>query len=378
MAVFKNLNVEAMAERPSDQAQKGKYSIVNLALLRPSYRHIALGSLAPTMVEWQNPSVIEYNFFLYDQMAVFLLGFYGWQFLLALHLDWALLVRKQPFKWPHLPYLLSRYMMLSALLFLTFSAKIKTRIDCNAAYKSFATIGSAASFFSSFNICVRPLLIWKESIYVVITLLLATAGHMCLVILQGIKSVTAYWNPDAGSCVVVHSDNHMMAAFYMYTVLIDLLILVLTVHGLMRGARPSHSWLVSALCIQGIGYVVVTCLINIPTVVFAWLNLNPVMNVFFSLPAATLGVVASSAAAISLLEHGAGHESPATPTDPDDPIWLHKNGHSDSSQSTGDTVHLSTHIVITASALYRLDSSELDDDELCTKGASGSGEQSVP
>lgn len=30
------------------------------------------------MVHWEDPGVIEYVFFLYEQIAVFLLGFYGW------------------------------------------------------------------------------------------------------------------------------------------------------------------------------------------------------------------------------------------------------------------------------------------------------------
>ncbi len=29
------------------------------------------------MVDWQDPAVVAYNFYLYEQIAVFLLGFYG-------------------------------------------------------------------------------------------------------------------------------------------------------------------------------------------------------------------------------------------------------------------------------------------------------------
>ncbi len=88
------------------------------------------------MVHWQDPEVIVYVFFIYEQIAVFLLGFYGCApfFLLrymkvtsflaqdpvlwSTYIEWELITRKRAFRVVHIPWLLARYVMLSALLFL--------------------------------------------------------------------------------------------------------------------------------------------------------------------------------------------------------------------------------------------------------------------
>jgi len=48
--------------------------------------------------------------------------------------------------------------------------------------------------------------------------------------------------------------------------------------------------------------LITTLFVNVPVVVFAWIELNAVMDIFYSVPATTISVIVSSAAFIELIE----------------------------------------------------------------------------
>ncbi|KAI0666493.1 hypothetical protein C8Q78DRAFT_454235 [Trametes maxima] len=255
------------------------------------------------MVDWEDPEVIVYTFFLYEQIAVFLLGFYGTQFLRSLRIEWELITKKRAFK-PvvHFPWLLARYVMLSALLFFVITGRSKSRIACDAAYRTFASLGSGAAMLASLTLCTRPVaILWmlKEFISVAVLAVIGL-GQFFFVVLQGILTVRARWDSHTSSCEVFRSNSTVLGIFYLYTFLYDILILAMTIYAVHRvrtegAAHGGRRWRVGdALCVQGIWYVAATCVVNVPVTVLALLNLNPAMNVLLSLPAVTISVIASS------------------------------------------------------------------------------------
>ncbi|KAI0643985.1 hypothetical protein C8Q79DRAFT_913560 [Trametes meyenii] len=253
------------------------------------------------MVDWEDPEVIVYTFFLYEQIAVFLLGFYGTQFLRSLRIEWELITKKRAFK-PvvHFPWLLARYVMLSALLFFVITGRSKSRIACDAAYRTFASLGSGAAMLASLTLCTRPVaILWmlKEFISVAVLAVIGL-GQCFFVILQGVLTVRARWDSHTSSCEVFRSNSTVLGIFYLYTFLYDVLILAMTIYAVHRvhteGAAHGRRWRVGdALCVQGIWYVAATCAVNVPVTVLALLNLNAAMNVLLSLPAVTIRHVSS-------------------------------------------------------------------------------------
>ncbi|KAI0646782.1 hypothetical protein C8Q79DRAFT_956442 [Trametes meyenii] len=252
------------------------------------------------MVVWTDPVVVAFCGFLYNQNAVFLLGLFGNHFVTRLDIEWALITRKRRFTLVLIPYLFGRYSILTTLLFFVISSRFEHKISCDIAYKTLAVLGSSASYCSTLNLGIRSYIIWRDMNRIVVWLLsLACVAHAALVAVQGARSVTAAWNADAGSCMVVHSSNITMFIFYLYTMLMDFTILVLTVCGLWR-KRALHSDIGTTLSEQCLWYCAATFLVNIPAVVLPILNLNPVMNVIASMPATTVSVIMSSAAVLSL------------------------------------------------------------------------------
>ena len=95
------------------------------------------------MVDWKDPNLIAYIFFLYEQITVVLVGFYGCvclritslfaadrsvagissrdarsHFVNTFYVELELIQRKRAFRLVHIPFLLARYITLTALLFL--------------------------------------------------------------------------------------------------------------------------------------------------------------------------------------------------------------------------------------------------------------------
>ncbi|KAI0748919.1 hypothetical protein C8Q74DRAFT_1212368 [Fomes fomentarius] len=244
------------------------------------------------MVDWQDPAVVAYTFFLYEQIAVFLLGFYGTAFVYSLNIEWELITRRRAFRPVHALYLLARYTTLSALLFFVITRRVKTKIACDFAYRTFASLGSLAGMLASLILGSRPAAIfWTLRSYVPLALLGVLAlGQGFLVTYQGVATVHAMWDEEQSTCVLYKWDNTILAIFYLYTFLYDVAILLLTLYAVRRVHREQmhKRWGVGdILCIQGIGYVVVTCLVNVPVAVLAFLDLNAGMDVLLSQPAMT-------------------------------------------------------------------------------------------
>ncbi|KAI0746260.1 hypothetical protein C8Q80DRAFT_1271180 [Daedaleopsis nitida] len=244
------------------------------------------------MVNWQDPDVIVYCFFLYEQIAVFMLGFYGTQFLNTLSIDLELLTRRRAFRPVHAPYLLARYITLAALLFFVVTGRVRNRISCDPAYRIFASLGCFAASLASLLLGSRPATIfWTLKIRAPLFLLLVLGlGQLCLAILQGSTAIRATWSDEQAMCVVYQWDPRALAAFYVYTFGYDVVILLMTlyaVHGVQQQQHRKRWGLGDILCIQGIGYVVATCVANLPIAVLAFLDLNPGMGVLLSLPAMT-------------------------------------------------------------------------------------------
>ncbi|KAH9857799.1 hypothetical protein C2E23DRAFT_805729 [Lenzites betulinus] len=252
------------------------------------------------MVNWQDPVVVTFCAFLYNQNAVFLLGFFGTHFITRTTIEWSLLTKRRHFSPALIPYLFGRYAILVTLLFFVVSNHFTNKISCDVAYKTLAVLGSSASFCSTLNLGLRSYIIWRDMNRIVVWLLsIGCIGHAALVAVQGVNSIASQWDPLTDSCIVVHSSDVTMFVFYMYTMLMDLVILVLTICGLWRKAALK-SKIGTALSEQCLWYCAGTFLINIPAAVFAILDMNVIMNVIFSMPATTVSVIMSSEAVLSL------------------------------------------------------------------------------
>ncbi|KAG1727556.1 uncharacterized protein EDB91DRAFT_889950 [Suillus paluster] len=213
-----------------------------------------------------------------------------WEYARSWQVELALIRRRIPPRWPLLPYITGRILLLTSMVMICWlSSPTSQNVDCHSAFLVFSFAGNAAIGCSSLNLMVRPFMIWRTFSYVRIFVVLATIGHW--VFLLRVMFAFSVMNVN-GSCGFMIIDHTVMTALFIYTMCYDMLALALTIIGLRN--TPSSNAIWKTLHKQGIIYVSVTCLANIFPIVISSLNLNVVMNVVFAMPASVISTIASS------------------------------------------------------------------------------------
>ena len=91
--------------------------------------------------------------------------------------------------------------------------------------------------------------VWSQNRYIVIFLVLVILGHWSL-ILQGAQ-LTATWVPGSG-CAIIKTNNTVLAATFIYSMVFDLIVMILNLIKLW--GRQKRSQLVSVLFKDGVIY----------------------------------------------------------------------------------------------------------------------------
>lgn len=263
-------------------------------------------------VDWHSPEVVNITGFVFGQVSVVLTGMYLWELVLTFSFEWQLLVTfKKKWCWPYVPYLLARYSLLTVLIALITIARITTPVNCAVIFPAVTTIGLVASTCSSVNLMLRTLVLWQLrrkllveksfrwflSTAVIICLIAGAIGQLGYSLFIGMTIVTAYWSPEARSCVYVYHDNARMASVFIYNVVFDFIIMVLAFYRIFRDQLDESDGLMgtitSTMKKQGAWYFVLTFVVNVPAVIFIHMNLNDAMNSMFAPLATTVSVILS-------------------------------------------------------------------------------------
>ncbi|OAX34934.1 hypothetical protein K503DRAFT_774022 [Rhizopogon vinicolor AM-OR11-026] len=250
------------------------------------------------MVNWSDPNVMSLCSSVSAQVNFVCLGVYIWEYAQSSEVELALIRRRMPPRWPLLPYISGRIFLLMAIFMICWLGTASSpNVDCHSAFLIFAFVANGAIGCSSLNLMLRPFIIWRGWRCIRIFLVLATVGHW--VFLLRVMFEFNIMHVD-GSCGFMIIDHTQMTSLFIYTMCYDILALALTIIGLRNTRSSNVIW--RTLRIQGISYVVVTCLANVVPAILSSLNLNTVMNVAFAIPSSLISTIASSRIVLSFLD----------------------------------------------------------------------------
>ncbi|KDQ51833.1 hypothetical protein JAAARDRAFT_73331 [Jaapia argillacea MUCL 33604] len=290
------------------------------------------------MTDWHDPDVLPEEATAFSGVFAFCIGLYLWDIVQTLWFEWGLVSRKIPMRWSYVPYFVGRYAVIT--LFATLMSMGFGSIDnCSATFRfalaqvSFALAVAGASL----NLTIRTVAIWRCNRYVTALLIGLSLFHWTTLFFFAVQ-FTQTSSTDNGSCDVNSGGDGSLTAVYVTTIVLDLLVFVLSIVGLARFAAPttqggSGDRLWRAVLKQGVGYFLLTLLLNVPSLVLASLNLNSrpfpyfrsqachlvvhflgMMEVMSSLPAMICSVMASCRAVSSLIRDpdtdGVQHDGP--------------------------------------------------------------------
>ncbi|KZV71911.1 hypothetical protein PENSPDRAFT_377296 [Peniophora sp. CONT] len=186
-------------------------------------------------------------------------------------------------------------------------ASFPNRPDCHALYKLLSGTGFLGVICSSSLLSIRVGAIWKwDKRVVVLVTLNCLATLACAIYL--IVTIDSTYDAEIHNCTLtsVHNDLYPAVA-----VLIgDCTLLALLLVGLRRnwsGARQFRMW--HTLWSQGMLYLFLATLVEVPLVGLLIVNLNPVMNTIFVPPEVIILGVGATRMFRSLNTKGPGHNS---------------------------------------------------------------------
>ncbi|KAJ7598061.1 hypothetical protein C8J56DRAFT_883359 [Mycena floridula] len=238
------------------------------------------------MTDWNSTATLLNNADSFTKFLHSLLGIFAWEWLVSLDFELAFLFGKRRFGWPMVFYFYGRYAMLGGLVGFVFILDVKNEINCQAAYTALQVIGNTALGVASINLSIRTMAVWSYHRYVVGTLIILILGHFGI-ILRSVFNSKSTWVDGAG-CVTSQVQSTIFAAMYIYTMVLDLIILVLTAYKLGYQENGRYRTAISTLLFRdGLFYFVVAFVGNLIAVVFSLVNLNPIMALIADIPATT-------------------------------------------------------------------------------------------
>jgi hypothetical protein len=97
--------------------------------------------------------------------------------------------------------------------------------------------------------------VWGQKWYIVAALVAISLGHWSL-LLHGIL-LTAAWIPGEG-CVITSTDSKILSATFIYSMVFDFTVLILTASKLVRPSG-TKSQLVNMIFTDGLYYFIIAC-----------------------------------------------------------------------------------------------------------------------
>ncbi|KAG1743081.1 hypothetical protein EDB19DRAFT_584822 [Suillus lakei] len=271
------------------------------------------------MVDWNDPALEAKLGVLSVQLLYFILGLYSWEYIRSSHVEIALLRRQLPFRWPLLSYIAARFSFLIATILLAIQfSPFHTNANCQSMNSVIIFATNAAIGCSTTNLMIRTWLIWKTSYLLRLLLVLLLLGHWTTLVLF-ISATRA--STRSGVCMIQSTNLAYTSAAVIYSMLYDFALLVFTVIGLWR--MPSSSPLWKTLVKQGVIYFILNLAANLILLALNHLNLNPIMNAIFAMPAACICTIASNQVVLSLLRPSPDYESDSTSSGQVPPLTTH-------------------------------------------------------
>jgi len=167
-----------------------------------------------------------------------------------------------------------------------------TPINCQALITFQVTFGLLGLVAASLLIIFRIVAIWNKNSLVVGTAITVWATNFSFIIL-GIARMRASWDPILQECMVLNTEKDK---FHAISILIsDTVLLLIVLIGLLRLHDSGGTFALGRLLWkQGVIWLLIATVAEVPPAVFVILNLNASLNLMFQLPSLIAMAIAAT------------------------------------------------------------------------------------
>jgi len=227
-----------------------------------------------------SPAVLLKTQMIFNNLSHWAIGCYCLEWLLSLKFEWSVLTGQRAFRYPMLLYFYTKWAVLSAFIGMLVAFNIASPINCQALYSTNQYFGNTGIAASSTLLMLRTFAIWNQNKFVVIPLVLLALGQWGIAF-YAVTTVKAHY--EGGVCAVGAVSDLDLDIIYLYTMFLDAVVLIMTTIGLVITPGRSNLW--RLLLSDGILFFGISFLVNTVPAVLLLVNLNPVINIMFSIPA---------------------------------------------------------------------------------------------
>ncbi|KAI0061738.1 hypothetical protein BV25DRAFT_744076 [Artomyces pyxidatus] len=234
------------------------------------------------MVNWHFPALIAKDYLVVVKLDHVLGGVYIWEYVTSLDYEWSVLTGKRPYRWTVCVYTLCRLSALVAWAVLFAGLDSTGSINCRAWDTTFYTFAYISLASASFILLLRIYAIWERNVPVTGFCAAAWLASIALNI-RSIAIGRSHHDPTSGACL--NTNTHRLLTNAIGILVSDLVLLVFMLAGIRRcrEARVFDLW--KLLFHQGIAWLVLAAVGEIPTVIFVSFNLNGGLHAPSVLPA---------------------------------------------------------------------------------------------
>ncbi|TFK93904.1 hypothetical protein K466DRAFT_594037 [Polyporus arcularius HHB13444] len=284
------------------------------------------------MVNWSSPQELAKENVAYSNLVFACFGLYVWEVFQTSKFELSIFEGRRKLRWQwvrllsfllvsllthaeQIFFFLCRYSLVLSVGALMASFTVKSpaslsfSINCQALYTFICVAGNLSIICSSTTLMLRTIAVWERKLAIVVPLVGLCLAHWAL-LWRGMFIITAEYSPPALACVVTNTQHVFLSVTSWATMGFNLVILVLHVVGLMRREHSASIW--DLLFKDGVIYYLGAFSCNALPAILNAVNLNAVMNLIATVPAAVLSAVAACRTVTALPD-----------LDDDDDIYVH-------------------------------------------------------
>ncbi|KAH9984320.1 hypothetical protein BJV74DRAFT_848439 [Russula compacta] len=232
------------------------------------------------MVNYNDPLVLESDLVALRNFWHTINGLYIWEFVTTLDYEWDVIRGRRPYRWTIWIYSVTRIAALLGVALNFVGLDVTTPYNCQAWISIGIFSGYLAFSTASLLIVFRIIAIWNRN-RAVVAISIGIWATNVVVMIQGLVRVRSTWSPLLQNCVELGIEKSKLNIIV--TLVTDILLLIIMLVGLLYmgfddGGKLNIGRL---LWKQGLIWLLIATIAEVPPGVFILLNLNEPLNIIF-------------------------------------------------------------------------------------------------
>ncbi|KAF8489241.1 hypothetical protein F5888DRAFT_1808899 [Russula emetica] len=256
------------------------------------------------MTRFSDPVVVLHDFAVLKYFWHTTNGLYIWEYLTTLDFELDVIRGRRPYRWTIWIYSLTRVSTLTAVILSFVALDTTTPINCQALITFTLIFSNLGLVTASLLIIFRIIAIWNKNRLVVGTAITVWATNVSVIIFGNLNNlkpsrltqiqIRSSWEPVLQGCIVLNTEKNKSSIIV--TLISDIVLLLIVLIGLLRLLHDGGGTfaLGRLLWKQGVVWLLVATVAEVPPTVFVILNLNASLNGMFQLPAVIAMAIAAT------------------------------------------------------------------------------------